>query len=219
VFENLNFWEVGVLLLLALFIFGPERLPKVISDGLRILRNLRDMARNATNDLSRELGTDVRLEDLHPKTFIRKHLLSEEEEQQLRRPFDDAYRDLRQLTADVNDATSRALPAAPRAQGPLRPYDANSYEDRSPPDRPSDLDHPYGDPSYGDAGYLDAPYAPGLPELPPRDGAVPPRDSAVPPRDSAVPPHPNHPAGGALTHGETKPPREPGTHIYDADAT
>jgi sec-independent protein translocase protein TatB len=100
---NLNGWEIIGLLLLALFIFGPERLPKVISDGVRMLRNLRDLARNATTDLSRELGTEVRLEDLHPKTFIRKHLLSEEEEADLRRPFDDAYQDVRQITADAND--------------------------------------------------------------------------------------------------------------------
>ncbi len=85
-FENLNWWEVGVLLLLALLIFG-DRLPNVISDGLRMVRNLRNMARNATSDLSRELGTDIQLEDLHPKAFIRKHLLSEEDEQAIRKPL------------------------------------------------------------------------------------------------------------------------------------
>jgi sec-independent protein translocase protein TatB len=116
VFSNLNFWEVGGLLLLALFIFGPERLPKVISDGVRLLRNVRDMARNATSDLSRELGTEVRLEDLHPKAFIRKHLLSEEEEAQLRRPFDDAFRDVKQIASDANDSVSmRPRPDPPPA--------------------------------------------------------------------------------------------------------
>ena len=78
-FENLNGWEIGALLLIALLIFG-ERLPKVIADGMRMLRNLRAMATNATGDLSRELGTDIKLEDLNPKTFVRKHLLSEEDQ-------------------------------------------------------------------------------------------------------------------------------------------
>jgi sec-independent protein translocase protein TatB len=116
--DNLNWWEIIVLLLLALFIFGPERLPKVISDGMRVLRGLRDMARNATNDLSRELGTEVRLEDLNPKTFIRKHLLSEEEEANLRRPFDDAYRDLKELSTDLSDNGRRrpSPPPAPREE-------------------------------------------------------------------------------------------------------
>src|SRR3712207_7558596 len=85
-FENLNVWEIGALLMLALLIFG-ERLPKVIGDGLRMLRGLRAMAQNATTDLSRELGTDIQLEDLHPKAFIRKHLLSEDDEQAIRKPL------------------------------------------------------------------------------------------------------------------------------------
>jgi len=104
VFSNLNVWEIGGLLLLALFIFGPERLPKVISDAARMIRTLRGMARNATSDLSRELGHDVSLEDLHPKTFLRKHLLSEEDEATLRRPFEDALRDVKEISSDSTEA-------------------------------------------------------------------------------------------------------------------
>src|SRR3954465_15737928 len=79
VFENLNWREIGALLMLALLIFG-ERLPKVIGDGLPVLRGLRAMDPNATPDRSRELDNDIQLQDLHPKAFIRKHLLSEEDE-------------------------------------------------------------------------------------------------------------------------------------------
>lgn len=129
-FENLSWWEIIVLLLLALFIFGPERLPKVISDGVRMLRNVRDMARNATGDLSRELGTEVRLEDLHPKTFIRKHLLSEEDEANLRRPFDDAYRDLKEVSKEISDNghhnPTAATPPAPR--GDQRGESRSTYD-------------------------------------------------------------------------------------------
>jgi sec-independent protein translocase protein TatB len=128
-FENLNFWEVGVLLLLALFIFGPERLPKVIGDGARLLRNLRQMARNATNDLSREIGTEVSLEDLHPKTFLRKHLLSEEDEALLRRPFDDAYHDLREISTGLNERPGPPSPGQSRPPAPrtgTNPYDTDA---------------------------------------------------------------------------------------------
>ncbi len=104
-FENLNWWEIGALLMLALLIFG-ERLPKVIGDGLRMLRGLRSMAQNATSDLSKELGTDIQLEDLHPKAFIRKHILSEDEEQALRKPlqslFDDVKQDLNGVKSELN---------------------------------------------------------------------------------------------------------------------
>jgi sec-independent protein translocase protein TatB len=111
VFENLNWWEIGALLMLALLIFG-ERLPKVIGDGLKMLRGLRAMAQNATSDLSRELGTDIQLEDLHPKAFIRKHLLSEEDEAAIRKPlqglFEDVKADLNGVKSDLDEVASAA---------------------------------------------------------------------------------------------------------------
>ncbi|WBB77662.1 preprotein translocase subunit TatB [Micromonospora sp. WMMD882] len=130
-FDNLNWWEIGALLLLALLIFG-DRLPNVISDGLRMVRNLRAMARNATTDLSKELGTDIQLEDLHPKAFIRKHLLSEEDEQAIRKPLQGVYDNLRadvtgvhQELKDVASAadvrTAQPAPAAPVAASPPVP--------------------------------------------------------------------------------------------------
>ncbi|BAL92779.1 putative sec-independent protein translocase TatB [Actinoplanes missouriensis 431] len=110
-FENLNWWEIGALLMLALLIFG-ERLPKVIGDGLRMVRGLRSMAQNATSDLSRELGTDIQLEDLHPKAFIRKHILSEDEEASLRKPlqtlFDDVKQDLNGVKTELSDVAAAA---------------------------------------------------------------------------------------------------------------
>jgi sec-independent protein translocase protein TatB len=111
VFENLNWWEIGALLMLALLIFG-ERLPKVIGDGLKMLRGLRAMAQNATSDLSRELGTDIQLQDLHPKAFIRKHLLSEDDEAAIRKPLqgllDDVKQDLNGVKSDLSEVASAA---------------------------------------------------------------------------------------------------------------
>ena len=110
-FENLNWWEIAALLMLALLIFG-ERLPKVIGDGLRMLRGVRAMAQNATNDLSRDLGTDIQLQDLHPKAFIRKHLLSEDDEQAIRKPlqglFEDVKSDLNGVKSDLSEVASAA---------------------------------------------------------------------------------------------------------------
>lgn len=96
--ENLNGWEIIVIVLVGLFIFGPDRLPKMLGDGVRAVRKVREMARNATSDLSRELGTQVDLEDLHPKTFLRKHLLSEADEAAIRKPLQDIYGDVRGVT-------------------------------------------------------------------------------------------------------------------------
>ncbi|NES14155.1 MULTISPECIES: preprotein translocase subunit TatB [Micromonospora] len=109
--DNLNWWEIAALLLLALLIFG-DRLPAVISDGLRMVRNLRAMARNATGDLSRELGTDIQLEDLHPKAFIRKHLLSEEDEQAIRKPLQSMYDNIRQDVSGMHEDLKEVAKAA-----------------------------------------------------------------------------------------------------------
>jgi sec-independent protein translocase protein TatB len=119
--ENINGWEVMLIVLIGLFIFGPDRLPKAIGDGLRMLRSLRQMARNATTDLSRELGTQVELEDLHPKTFLRKHLLSEDDERALRKPLQEAYDDLRGVATSVNETAADAAPATTNTA--VRRYD------------------------------------------------------------------------------------------------
>jgi sec-independent protein translocase protein TatB len=139
-FENLNWWEIGALFMLALLIFG-ERLPKVIGDGLRMLRGLRAMAQNATSDLNRELGTDLQLQDLHPKAFIRKHLISEEDEAAIRKPlqglFDDVKQDLNGVKTDLTEVAAAAdikngnrtasdTPASTPAVAPAQKFDLDA---------------------------------------------------------------------------------------------
>jgi sec-independent protein translocase protein TatB len=137
-FQNLNWWEIGALLLAALLIFG-DKLPKVINDGLKMLRSLRAMATNATADLSKELGTDIKLEDLHPKAFIRKHILSEDEQDAIRKPlqglYDDVKGDLNGVrknlddvadAADVNGRRPSDDSARASAPKPAHTYDADA---------------------------------------------------------------------------------------------
>jgi sec-independent protein translocase protein TatB len=135
VFENLNGWEFVALLLLALLIFG-ERLPKAISDGLRMLRNLRRMATNATGDLSRELGTDIKLEDLNPKTFVRKHILSEEDQATLTKPLQSFYDDVRSDVSNIKSTADDIAAPEPVASAPEpsrydepRPAIQRNYDD------------------------------------------------------------------------------------------
>jgi len=118
-FSNLSWYEVVALLLLALFIFG-DKLPKIIADGLRMLRNLRRMAQNATTDLSRELGTDIRLEDLHPRSFVRKHLLSEEDQDRLLQPLKGVSEDLKQQTRGVQQDLKQVSQEAEEAASQVR---------------------------------------------------------------------------------------------------
>jgi sec-independent protein translocase protein TatB len=120
--ENIGGWELIAVILVGLFIFGPDKLPKAISDGVRMLRQLREMARNATGDLSRELGTNIELEDLNPKTFLRKHVLSEDDEATLRKPLQGIYDDLRGTADQVKgDLSSTASALDVHQPGPASP--------------------------------------------------------------------------------------------------
>ena len=75
--------EMVVLVVLALVIFG-DRLPQVAGQAGRMLRQLRQMANSAKADLQEGLGPEFKdfdIADLHPKTFVRKHLLEDLDEE------------------------------------------------------------------------------------------------------------------------------------------
>ena len=75
---DLSITKLLVLAVLAIVIFGPDQLPKIASQAARALRELRRMADGATKDLREGLGPEFAefdVTDLHPKNFVRKHLL------------------------------------------------------------------------------------------------------------------------------------------------
>jgi sec-independent protein translocase protein TatB len=81
-FHNLGWSEIVVLAVVGLIIFGPDRLPKVASDAVRMLRELRSMARGAAADLKAELGpemADLDLASLHPRRLVGSILTEEAE--------------------------------------------------------------------------------------------------------------------------------------------
>jgi sec-independent protein translocase protein TatB len=110
VLDNLDAWKLGVLLLLGIFLFGPERLPNLVMDAVRILRSLRQLARGAAADLSREVGVDLTAEDLHPRTFIRKHLLDDDEQARLLAPLRDTVDQVRRAATPADDTTDSTRP-------------------------------------------------------------------------------------------------------------
>ena len=70
-FNNLGWAELAVLAVLAMLIFGPERLPKVAADAGRLVRELRRMASGVTNDLRNEMGIDLdEIRRLDPRRFF-----------------------------------------------------------------------------------------------------------------------------------------------------
>jgi sec-independent protein translocase protein TatB len=103
VLSDIGFFEIAAIAVLALLIFGPERLPKLVSDGARMLREVRRMASGARQDLKDSLGpelSDLNISDLDPRTFVKRNLLD---------PIDEEVQDVKR---DVNGDGS-ARPASP----------------------------------------------------------------------------------------------------------
>ena len=69
-FGGLGWPEAGVLMLLALFVFGPDRLPGIAQEAGKNLRKLRVYLKGMTDELKSELGPevgDLDLRSLHPR--------------------------------------------------------------------------------------------------------------------------------------------------------
>ncbi len=75
VFDHLGLGEAAALLVLALFVFGPDRLPSLAADLGRKLRRGRTLFDRLTNDLKQDLGPDLddlgmELRQLQPRTIV-----------------------------------------------------------------------------------------------------------------------------------------------------
>jgi sec-independent protein translocase protein TatB len=103
VFNDIGPLELVTLVLLAVLVFGPEKLPKMIQDVTRTIRKIREFSEGAKQDIRQELGPefkDFEFEDLNPKTFLRKQLDNDELGlKEIRNGFD-----LKKEMAEVTDA-------------------------------------------------------------------------------------------------------------------
>jgi sec-independent protein translocase protein TatB len=116
VFGSLGWLEIVTLLVVALLVFGPDKLPSVARDAAQMLRQIRGMAKGARAQIRSELGpefSDFDLDSLNPRTFVRKNLLEDDED-------DDPPPTHRQ------DGTSTQRREQPRSQGEQPPYDPDT---------------------------------------------------------------------------------------------
>jgi sec-independent protein translocase protein TatB len=78
---NIGPLELIVLALVALVVIGPDKLPSLARDAARMLRELRDMATGAKQQLRDELGpefADVDLRNLNPRTAVQRAVFGDD---------------------------------------------------------------------------------------------------------------------------------------------
>ncbi|MET7638304.1 sec-independent translocase [Streptomyces sp. NPDC005438] len=108
--------ELIALIILAVLIFGPDKLPKVIQDISQFIRKIRQFSDSAKEDIRSELGPefkDFEFEDLNPKNFARKHLLDGDDDLGLKeiRESLDFRKDMDQIAGVSKDDEPDEKPA------------------------------------------------------------------------------------------------------------
>lgn len=128
-FLDLNFTKLLVLGVIALIVFGPERLPAMAAQAGRAMRELRRMLDGAKSELQENLGPEfsqLDLADLNPRHFVRKHLVEEITGDGVIRNAVSDVRAAANGTSGPSQAPSQALPAAMLAHGDRPPYDTEA---------------------------------------------------------------------------------------------
>ncbi|MGW0992566.1 sec-independent translocase [Streptomyces sp. NPDC002520] len=110
-FNDIGPLELVTLIVLAVLVFGPDKLPKFIQDTMRTIRKIREFSESAKQDIREELGPEFKdfdFEDLNPKAFLRKQLDNDELGlKEIRNGFD-----LKKEMAEVTDAVNGSGTAA-----------------------------------------------------------------------------------------------------------
>ncbi|MCX5385470.1 sec-independent translocase [Streptomyces sp. NBC_00083] len=115
-FTDIGPMELGTLVILAVLIFGPDKLPKLIQDVSNVIRKVRSFSESAKQDIRAELGPefkDFEFEDLNPKTFVRKQLMENDDLglKEIRNSFD-LRKDMEEVADAVNGRESAPAAAA-----------------------------------------------------------------------------------------------------------
>lgn len=127
---NLSPFKIAVIILVALVVFGPERLPELAKDAARMIKTLRELAQGAQVQLRDELGpelADFDLRSLNPRAALHKALFTDDEQSSpvAAQPRQPAAAHAGQ-SAQFVESEAVSQPTPPLGRGETVPYDADA---------------------------------------------------------------------------------------------
>ncbi|AFV88999.1 MAG: sec-independent translocase [Acidipropionibacterium acidipropionici] len=113
--------EIAVLIIIAVVMFGPEKVPQYARKAARVFHYLRNIANNTRDHLREDLGpkyADLEIQDLNPKNFVRKYVLEEfrEDIDGIKSDLSDVRDDITDVRSDLRSATGDAVDAVDDAR-------------------------------------------------------------------------------------------------------
>ena len=125
-FFNLGPFEIVVLIVVGLIVFGPDRLPTLAKDAARMLRTVRELAQGARTSLRDELGPefgDLDLRKLNPRTAIQRAIFDDDDDDD--EPVRSASSTAYSPGAPIEKPVTRVV-ASPLEPEEKAPYDADA---------------------------------------------------------------------------------------------
>lgn len=114
--NGLGIPEVLVLIVAAVILFGPEKLPELVRKAARVVNYVRNIANNAQNQISTELGPEFADFDIRdPRGSIKRHLMDQvepimsdvkEEIADTQKMFEDTGEDLADIRGELDDLST-----------------------------------------------------------------------------------------------------------------
>jgi sec-independent protein translocase protein TatB len=119
---DIGFFEFVALAVIALLVFGPDRLPKVTAQATHWLRQIREQAQSARQQLTDSIDIDQSMlkdiTDLHPRNIARNVM----------EPIDEAKAIGSDAISGVNGAVPPKQVAPPTPQSPSAGGSAVSFD-------------------------------------------------------------------------------------------
>lgn len=125
--------EFIALAVLALLVLGPDKLPGYAADAARFIKQVRRMATDAREEVTKELGPELdglSLRDINPRSLVRKHVLDgldldlDDDEKPASNGSNNASNNASN-NGSLNGSSAESSASEPSAQRPA-PYDPDT---------------------------------------------------------------------------------------------